>query len=465
MKCDELIITANVLGSRAFKQDYNTKYAYYAGSMANGISSVEMVIALGQEGYMCGYGSGGVPLHEVEQAIHKIKSALPEGPYLINLLHSQNNPEQEEGMVTLLLEQSVKAIEASAFIEISPALIRYRVAGLKKSATRGVYSENRIIAKASREEVAKKFMSPPDPKIVTNLLEKGLITSEQAEWAKQIPVADDITAEADSGGHTDGQPFISLLPLIINIRDEIQQQFDYSKKIRVGAAGGISTAIAAAGAFQMGADYVVTGSVNQGCIEAKTSDYVKEMLANVTMSDVVLAPSAGMFELGSKVQVIKKGTMFPMNAQKLYDLYVRHASIDDLPEKEKKILETRIFRHDLVTVWKFVEEYFAKNDPKLLERAKTNPKLRMALIFRWYLGNSSRWAINGDEMRKMDMQIWCGKSMGAFNRWVSKTDLAQWSNRTVVKIADKIMREAAIVISANYRKLVKSHPNEEGEVM
>jgi PfaD family protein len=423
--------------------------------MANGISSAKMVIALGREGYMCSYGAGAVPLHEVEQAIRQIKQELPQGPYMINILHSQNDPAHEEALVDLLLEQSVKAVEVSAFIEISPAIIRYRLAGIKKSEDLGVYSENKIIAKISREEVAKKFMSPPDPQIVEALLAKNQITSEQAQWAKEIPVADDITAEADSGGHTDGQPFISLLPLMISCRDEIMQQFGYRQKIRVGAAGGISTAVAAAGAFTMGADYIVTGSVNQGCAEAGTSDYVKEMLASVTMADVVMAPSADMFEMGAKVQVIKKGTMFPMNAQKLYDLYTRHGSIDELSEKDKKAVEMRMLRHDIAAVWGFVEEYFAKADPKQLERAAVNPKLKMALIFRWYLGNSSRWAIFGDDARKMDMQIWCGKSMGAFNRWVSKTDLEHWKDRTVVKVADKIMSGAADVIAEGYREFAQ----------
>ena len=447
------MICAKDLGSDRFKQDYHTKYAYYAGSMANGISSVQMVIALGQAGFMCGYGAGGMSLEEIRGAIDEIQQALPEGPYLINLLHSQNDLAKEEALVDLVLAKSVKAIEASAFIDISPAIIRYRLVGVKKDANGKVYSENRVIAKVSREEVAKKFMSPPDLEVVADLLAKGMITQVQADWAGEIPVADDITAEADSGGHTDGQPFISLLPLIISLRDEMQQQFGYQQRIRIGAAGGISTAIAAVGAFSMGADYVVTGSVNQGCIEAGTSDYVKEMLAQTNMADVVLAPSADMFELGAKVQVIKKGTMFPMNAQKLYELYTKHGSLDELAEKDKKTLETRILRADFDTIWGFVEEYFAKVDPRQLVKAKENPKLKMALTFRWYLGNSSRWAIRGDEQRKMDMQIWCGKSMGAFNHWVANTELEKWENRTVVKVAEKIMKEAALII----HEMTKSH--------
>jgi len=42
----------------------------------------------------------------------------------------------------------------------------------------------------------------------------------------------------------------------------------------------------------------------------------------------------------------------------------------------------------------------------------------MALVFRWYLGNGSRWAVEGTPDRVQDYQIWCGPAMGAFNRWV-----------------------------------------------
>ncbi|MGE1076479.1 hypothetical protein ACQJ22_28560, partial [Pseudomonas fragariae (ex Marin et al. 2024)] len=74
-------------------------------------------------------------------------------------------------------------------------------------------------------------------------------------------------------------------------------------------------------AFAMGAAYVCTGSINQACIEAGTSPQVKALLGRAKMDDVAMAPSADMFEIGSKVQVLKGGTMYAMRAQKLYNLY------------------------------------------------------------------------------------------------------------------------------------------------
>ena len=69
----------------------------------------------------------------------------------------------------------------------------------------------------------------------------------------------------------------------------------------------------------------------------------------------------------------------------------------------------------------------------------------MALIFRWYLGLSSRWSNQGEKGREIDYQIWCGPSMGAFNDWVRGTYLAELSNRRVVTVAKEIMRGTAFL--------------------
>jgi len=437
-------ISAELLGSGSFRQTYATRYAYYAGAMANGIASAEMVVNLGLAGYMGSFGSGGLSLGHVEQAIAEIQRGLGNGPYLINLLHSPDDERREEAMVAMFLRTNVRAIEASAFVDVTPALVWYRLAGLVE--IDGVVREaTHIIAKVSRREVAVKFMSPADPGIVESLLVRGLITADQAEWARDVPVAEDITVEADSGGHTDNGPLVSLLPMIVDLRDQAVSSYARPTQIRVGAAGGIATGASAGAAYLMGADYVVTGSVNQSCVEAATSDYVKQVLARVDMADVVMAPSADMFESGARVQVIKAGTMYPMNAQKLYDLYTRYGGLDDIPVGELAAIEKRLFHCDCDTVWGYVKDYFSQADPGRLARAETNPKLKMALVFRWYLGNSSRWAVTGDMERRMDMQIWCGKSMGAFNQWVRGTALESLPNRTVVAVADAIMGEAASI--------------------
>ena len=77
----------------------------------------------------------------------------------------------------------------------------------------------------------------------------------------------------------------------------------------------------------------------------------------------------------------------------------------------------------------------------------------MALIFRWYLGMSSRWPISGDDERKSDYQIWCGPAIGAFNEWVNESFLADLNNRTVTQIGLNLLEGAAIATRAQQARL------------
>lgn len=75
----------------------------------------------------------------------------------------------------------------------------------------------------------------------------------------------------------------------------------------------------------------MTGSINQSALEAGTSDPVKEMLAQAQLTDVAMAPAADMFELGVKVQVLKRGTMFAIRANTLYQVFVENSGLDSIP--------------------------------------------------------------------------------------------------------------------------------------
>lgn len=435
-------LTAEDFGDPQFKKDYGLKYALYGGAMANGIASSDMVIALGKAGCMGSYGSGGMRLEIVEQEIDKIKAALGDKPYMINML-SNRNADMEMKLAQMLVEKGVPAVEASAYIVPSEALVYYRVKGLSMDANGKIHIPHKIIAKVSREEVLEKFVCPPAADAVQSLLSKGLITAEEAALAAKIPMADDITAEADSGGHTDGRPMVSMLPALIALANRKQAEFGYQKKVRVGAGGGVGTGLSCLGAFEMGAAYVVTGSVNQACVESGTSKYVKQVLAETAMADVTMAPCADMFELGAKVEVIKKKTMYAQNAAKLYEYYVKYPSFDAIPAADRDRIEKKILKDTFANIWNGTREYFSRVDPSKIPQAEKNPKLKMALVFRWYLGNSSRWAVQGNPDRKFDMQIWCGQAMGAFNLWVKGTPLEQAENRHVGEVANLLLNSCA----------------------
>lgn len=413
--------------------------------MAGGIASEELVIALGKEKILSLFGAGGLTPERIEAAINRIQQALPNGPYGFNLIHSPSEPALERGAVDLYLKYGVRTVEASAFLDLTPNIVYYRAAGLGLNATNKIEIKNKVIAKISRKEVAIKFLQPAPTKILKQLVAQGLITDLQATLAEKIPMADDVTVEADSGGHTDNRPLVCLFPSILSLRDEIQQKYGYERLIRVGVAGGIGTPESALAAFMMGAAYVVTGSINQSCVEAGTSQHSKKLLSQAEMPDVMMAPAADMFEMGVKLQVLKRGTLFPVRAQKLFDLYRLYNSIEDIPIQEREQLKKQIFRRSLDSVWADTVDFFSKRDPDQITRATNNPKRKMALIFRWYLGLSSRWSKSGEKGREIDYQIWCGPAMGSFNDWVRGSYLAEPQNRRVADVAHHIMTGAAFL--------------------
>jgi PfaD family protein len=432
-------------GDPNFLRVHAVQYAYMTGAMAGGIASEEMVIAVGKQKLLSSYGAGGLTPDRIETAINRIQEALPHGPYAFNLIHSPNEPPIEHRAVELYLKYQVTTVEASAFLDLTPNIVYYRVAGLGLNANSQIEIKNKVIAKISRREVATKFLQPAPVRILKDLIQQGLVTELQANLASQVPMADDITVEADSGGHTDNRPLVCLLPSIISLRDEIQAQYQYEKPIRIGVAGGIGTPESALAAFMMGAAYIVTGSINQSCIESGACDYTKKLLAQAEMADMMMAPAADMFEMGVKLQVLKRGTMFPMRAQKLYELYRTYDSIEDIPLAEREKLEKQIFRRKIAEVWEGTAAYLSQKNPEKLGKAVNNPKLKMALIFRWYLGLSSRWSSTGEKGREVDYQIWCGPAMGGFNDWVRGSYLAEPQNRHVVDVAHHIMLGTAFL--------------------
>ncbi|WP_338848530.1 PfaD family polyunsaturated fatty acid/polyketide biosynthesis protein [Massilia sp. W12] len=435
-------------GDPSFLREYGVRFAYYAGAMAGGIASEEMVIALGSRLILSSFGAGGLSVESVRSAIRRIKEALPNGPYAINLLHNPGQPDWEMACAKLFIEQDVKVVEASAYINLSPAIVYYRLSGLKLGENDTVLRRHRVIAKVSRREVAQHFLKPAPEKIVRQLLADGLITEQQASLAARVPMADDITVEGDSGGHTDNGVLSCIFRSIVELRDELNQarvaQGLAPLAVRIGAAGGIGSPHAVLAAFAMGAAFVVTGSINQACVEAGTSLQVRRMLAKATIQDVAMAPSADMFELGAKVQVLKGGTMYALRAQKLYSLYKQYDSIEQVPAEELANLEKNVFKKSVAEVWAETEAFFAaRGNLAPITAAKTSAKKKMALIFQWYLGNSSRWAIAGDPAFALDYQIWCGAAMGAANEWLKGSVFEAVEQRRVADIACQLMTGAA----------------------
>lgn len=431
------------LGSPDFKARHQLRYAYVSGGMAHGIASIALTRAAADGGMMGFFGSAGLAFDDLKNALFMLKTALGEHPYGLNLVYTGND-ELEWAVVDLYLKHGVRRLCAAGYLKLTLPLLWFRIKGLRQEPNGGITGPHQLIAKTSRLEIARQFLSPAPEKMVKLLLDQRRITPEEARLALMVPVAEDLTAEADSGGHTDNRAALCLLPAMLDLRDEIAGKYHYATRPCIGLGGGIGTPPAVCAAFAMGADYVLAGSVHQACRESGTSDVVRDMLAEASQTDVAMAPSANLFERGVKVQVLKRGTLFPQRAAKLYDLYKTHDSLESIPASEKVDIETAIFQTTLENQWNATRQFFETYDPDQIELAEKDPKRKMALVFRSYLGLSAKWAISGDLSRKKDFQIWCGPSMGAFNEWTRGSFLAEPANRDFQTVAMNLLFGACV---------------------
>ena len=437
-------IRPDALGSPAFLNDHGVRLAYAAGGMVKAIASTPMVERLARAGLLGFLGTGGVAAAQIADDVAVLARTLgPDLPWGVNFLHNFVLPEAEERVLDILLAHDVRRLEASAFIVPTPALVRYRLTGLATGPDGAPTARHLIMAKVSRPEVARRFLAPADPEVVQSLLARGRVTAEQAALAARIPLADDLCIEADSGGHTDKQVALALLPSMLRLRTEIARGFPPAARVRIGAAGGIGAPEAVAAAFVLGADFVLTGSVNQCTVEAATSDLAKDMLAAAGPQDFDMAPAGDMFEIGARVQVLKRGTMFAARANRLYELYRTHRSLDDIAPAVVREIEERYFGRSVAEVWAETAGHYAAAAPGELAEAEANPHKKLAMVFRWYFIHTARLALEGTVAARSNFQIHAGPAMAACNAWLAGTALADWRRRHVDELGTRLMTEAA----------------------
>ena len=94
--------------------------------------------------------------------------------------------------------------------------------------------------------------------------------------------------------------FIKMQVLKYFTTIKVGKELKYPTPVRVGVGGGIGCPAAMAAAFQMGAAFIITGSVNQIARQSGSSDIVRKELAKAAYSDVTMAPAADMFDQGVK---------------------------------------------------------------------------------------------------------------------------------------------------------------------
>lgn len=433
------------LGSADFRAEYGVSMAYLAGAMYRGIASVELVSCLAEAGLLGFFGSGGLSVDEVEQAVLQLRARAGADRFGMNLLHTVDKPELERSLAEMIIRHDVRYIEAASYTHVTAPLVLARFKGAEAHRD-GSATARHVIAKVSRPEVAEAFMRPAPETVVAGLVAEGALTQAEATVARRLPVSGDVCVESDSGGHTDGGVALTLLPAMRRLRDRMVSEHGYRGGIRLGAAGGLGAPEAIAAVFQLGADFVVTGSVNQCTPQSGTSDAVRDMLAQLDVQDTGYAPAGDTFEMGGQVQVVRRGTMFLPRAAKLVQLYRELPGLEQMESATRASLERSVFRRGLDDVWQEVCAYHRRSGrDAYISTANMHPKRRLAMIVKWYFAHSMESAIAGKVEDRANFQIHCGPAMGAFNRVCENTSLSDWRQRDPGSIADLLMTGAAAI--------------------
>jgi len=400
----------------------------------------------------------GLALKEIEQQINSIQSVLrPNQVYGVGLAHQSANSELEMQLVELYLQKGIKNIEATDFLQLTEALVYFHVSGLATNQEGNIIRHHRILAKIDRPEVAEEFMRPAPEKILNRLFKTGKITLATLELAKQVPISEDICVVAGTAGITESRSAMDLFPFIQRQSKLIQEKYQYATPIRIGLAGCIGTPQAALSAFIMGADFIVTDTINQCTVEAGTSEAVKDLLEQMTVQDTACAPIGGLLEVRTIAQVLRKGVFFPVRANKLYQLYQQHDSLSTIPTKTVAQLERSYFKKSLSQIWQEIKKRLQQaGQAKEIIKAEQFPKHKMALVFDSYFEYSSNMAIAGNIEHQENFQIPARPALGSFNQWMKGTKLEKWRNRHVDEIGKVLMEKTGVLLQNRLQQFSKN---------
>src|SRR5258708_18246433 len=122
------------------------------------------------------FGSAGLSPERVEAAIDRITRNLGDRRFGFNLSHSPNEPALENAVVDLYLRRGIRLVEASAYLDLTLPVIRYRVHGIHADPSGRVVTPNRVIVNVSRVEVASNFFAPPPERHLQELVRQRPIT-------------------------------------------------------------------------------------------------------------------------------------------------------------------------------------------------------------------------------------------------------------------------------------------------
>ena len=110
---------------------------------------------------------------------HQIQEALPNGLYAFNLINSPSDPAAEARSAELYVKNSIKTVEASAYVDLTVPLVYYRVAGLAQNPDGSVQINNRVIGKHDSGEQRRQDLAHED---------RERVGSERGDYGRARPV-------------------------------------------------------------------------------------------------------------------------------------------------------------------------------------------------------------------------------------------------------------------------------------
>lgn len=417
----------STLGGGRFCHRFGASAPYAVGAMAHGIASVGLVRALSTCGLWSDLGTAGLSRSMQMDALREL--AGESGSWGANLVHLPDSPLWEAELAVEMVRYGAPRISLSAFTKVTLGVLVAAYRGLRKGEERARV----VVLKTSRVDVLDQFLRPPPRDLLLQAVSRGLLDREEAIRAVKTPLIDALVIEGRSGGHTDPRPLSQIWGPLFDLCQRM------APAVLVGAAGGLGTPEDLLEAFGWGADFVMTGSLNQTTVEAGQSEGVKELLTSLRETDFSTAPAADMLELGAQVQVATGPSGFAEHAGRMVSLLRNARSLEELDEEQRREVEA-VLGESIESAWHQTEAYWQERDPEMVRRAHKSPSRRFALLVRRYLGLSSRWALQGDLSRREDWQIWSGPAVARFEGWVSGSWLQPLSARRVSEVSWTLLR-------------------------
>ncbi|SOD99176.1 ACP S-malonyltransferase [Spirosoma fluviale] len=437
---NQLLTPSGTKGIRRFVDDYQLKYPYVAGGIGYGISSRQMVESMTKGGMLGFLDIADRPLADVENDLRTLAYTCGKESARYGCTISQGLSDELtiDKLFGLLRAYNIQVIETHDDPQITEKLVEYRLQAFDQ---RGE-AINRLLIKTGNPVVLEEIMKPISETILLKLQQRGKLTKEQVERGRRIALASDVCVLADPGGLTShGSPFV-LFPHALMLREQFTRQYRYEQPIHVGLGGGIGSPLAVQMAFAMGADFVHTTSVNLCTIESGLHAYTKQLLQEISVEDTGYAPCSDfLFNPNKKIQVVKKGVLFPARANKLYELFKQHAAISEIDPRVIVQLEEKFYQKSLAGVWEDIVKK-RQGTPDLISKALQNSKYYMYLLFQEYFHLSAEWAVKGDGTYLLNFQIPCGAELGALNRQLQNTPMQAWSGRNIGEVAQWLLSKS-----------------------